>query len=256
MARSTLRRTQRRTNRRRLQRGGEGQRQVEEELMRCKKRIKNLEKLLSLFTDGTLTDEQFFNSVRRILQSSEPVPVYESMGPNSSDERFFDNLRNTPFLGSRSGEAVVPRPEGDIEREQREIREAQERRRLEREAALARISDYQQGDSRSGRSRSREVSSSERRSMENDMRAQQRVLGSAVPKDKKMSRSAPEEMTMFNGRMVPKYAVDRLKYYQDKAANSTPAELKEFKKGQRKEKRWRSAQEFSGRSKSRYRARP
>ena len=32
MARSTLRRTRRRTNRRRLQRGGEGQRQVEEEL--------------------------------------------------------------------------------------------------------------------------------------------------------------------------------------------------------------------------------
>ena len=62
MARSTLR-TRRRTNRRRLQRGGEGQRQVEEELMRCKKRVKNLEKLLSLFTDGTLTDEQFFDSV-------------------------------------------------------------------------------------------------------------------------------------------------------------------------------------------------
>ena len=241
IARSTLR-TRRRTNRRRLQRGGEGQRQVEEELMRCKKRVKNLEKLLSLFTDGTLTDEQFFDSVRRILQSSEPTPVYESMGPNSSDERFFYNLRNTPFprsrSGSRSGEELVPGPQPGPE------------------AALGRIPDPEQPDSMWARPRSREVSASERRSMENDMRAQQRVLGSAVPKDKKMSRSVPEEMVMFNGRMVPKYAVDRLKYYQDKAANSTPAELKAFKKSQMKEKRWRSSQAHSGKSKSRYRARP
>ena len=56
-------------------------------------------------------------------------------------------------------------------------------------------------------------------------------------------------------RQVPQSAIDRLKYYQDKVANYTPAEIKEFKKGQRKEKRFRTNKSFSGRPKSRYPAR-
>ena len=68
-------------------------------------------------------------------------------------------------------------------------------------------------------------------------------------------------MVMYKGvsgvqRQVPQSAIDRLKYYQDKVANSTPAEIKAFKKGQMKEKRWRSSRALSGKSKSRYRARP
>ena len=223
MARSTLRRTRRRTNRRRLQRGGEGQRQVEEELMRCKKRVETLEKLLSLFTDGTLTDEQFFDSIRRLLQAKEPVPEpMINAGPNSSDQRYFGNLfdevpvvRASSRSPSASGSQNIP--------------------------VSASLLGAQE---------------SERRSSDNERKMREKKLGVASRKDKFRS----EPMAMYKGisgvqRQVPQSAIDRLKYYQDKVANYTPAEIKEFKKGQRKEKRWRTNQAFSGKSKSRYPAR-
>ena len=224
MARSTLRRTRRRrTNRRRLQRGGEGQRQVEEELMRCKKRVETLEKLLSLFTDGTLTDKQFFDSITRLLQAKEPVPEpMINAGPNSSDQRYFGNLfdevpvvRASSRSPSASGSQNIP--------------------------VSASLLGAQE---------------SERRSSDNERKMREKKLGVASRKDKLRS----EPMVMYKGisgvqRQVPQSAIDRLKYYQDKVANSTPAEIKEFKKNQRKEKRWRTNQAFSGKSKSRYPAR-
>ena len=77
----------------------------------------------------------------------------------------------------------------------------------------------------------------------------EKKLGVASRKDK--FRSEPMVMykgiffILFKDKFHNHIVIDRLKYYQDKVANSTPAEIKAFKKGQMKEKRWRSSRALS-----------